>query len=139
MKFCPKCNGLIGDNVNTCPVCNYQLTEEDNKRIKDEKEESEVKQNIDFQEVLNKRAKKRLVLSILALGFLFGSLFIGGLVAKATGSVESFGICVAVGAVLEIATIIIGIANGALTCPHCGAILYRNYGKCCMHCGKRLR
>ena len=138
MKFCRNCGGMMGDNVNTCSVCNYQFTSEDNEKAKREREEYEARQQRQMQEFVAERAKKRLVMSILALSFLIGSILLSGLVASITHNVTCYAVGAFVGMVLEIATIITGMVNGAFRCPNCDTILFKNYGRCCMHCGKRL-
>lgn len=138
MVFCPKCVGLIGEEFDTCPLCNYQLTEEDKVNIKRKKEAEEVRRCKEEQKFAEKRAKNRILFFILSMSFIFGSLAVAGIVTKITHNIAYFGIIAIVGMVLEAATIIAGIVSGAYRCPYCDAILFRNYGSHCASCGKKL-
>ena len=138
MKICPRCGGLIGENHTTCPVCSCRFTSEEIEKEKITRQEEEARHLREMQEYVAERAKKRLVMSFIGLGFLFGSFLVGGLVASLTQNVTFVAMGATVGMVLEIATIIVGIVNGAFRCPNCDVILFRNGGRHCMHCGKRL-
>nr|MCR4687772.1 hypothetical protein [Lachnospiraceae bacterium] len=39
---------------------------------------------------------------------------------------------------LLIGGIIFGAVSGAIFCPHCGRVLFRNYGHYCAGCGKQI-
>lgn len=138
MKTCPKCNEFIGDTPEICPICKYQFTDADKALFLKEKNEREDEERIQFEIMRAKRAKMRIILVIIALSALFIGFFLGGIIAKATGNIGYFATLATAGMVTEIIVLITGILNGAFRCPYCDTVLFRNYGKYCMHCGKKL-
>ena len=136
MKRCPKCNELIGDELSTCPLCNYEYSKEELEA------EKRAAQNEEYQELLrtNKRValhrRKRAIMTWLVLGSIF-LLAPASLLFVWVSKYLSLGIVFAALAVL-IGGIIYGVVSGATSCPHCGSTLFRNHGDHCQSCGKKI-
>ena len=139
MKNCPKCNTLMGDNVNICPDCGYEISEEENKRIKLEQQENEYRQQQqEFKEFVEERANKRLIYS--AIVFLSAVASVGGafILSAVMNNTAGFAISIIIGFVLQMVVIILGVVTGAFRCPYCDTILFKNFGRHCANCGNKL-
>ncbi len=134
MQKCPRCNEIIGDELTVCPMCKTEFTEEHIKKMKAEKESAEVQAMIREKMMIQDFTKKRYIMGgmlIASLPVAFLSLFTLG---HPIVSWIIFGLFI----VLLIGGIIFGAVSGAMFCPHCGRILFRNYGPHCAGCGKRI-
>ncbi|MBP5261166.1 MAG: hypothetical protein J6Z43_03450 [Clostridiales bacterium] len=139
MINCPGCDQLIGDNNTKCPLCGYGFTEQDLKNVEDKRRFESRQQQKEDLERIRLSAKRRMQWVILLIVCMVLSFVIGfGLVAL-TGNI-SFGF-VAVGllVVTVIGLPIFGMVSGWMACPFCGGALYRSWGVCCPHCGKKYR
>ena len=138
MKICPKCKESIGDELEVCPFCKYQFSKEEIERVKKEKQEAEDRAARNIEEKRAKRAKMRVIFSVVMMCFYIIPFPIGGLLAKFTGELAFLIIFAYAGAFLGTAVMIAGIIGGAFRCPYCESILFKNYGKHCVNCGKQL-
>ena len=138
MKICPKCRESIGETLQVCPLCNYQFTKEDNIRFFKEKEELEYGEAKYLEDLRAKRAKMRVIYSLVMMGLYILPMIIGGTISIFTENVNFYVVFAVIGLVSGFAVMITGIVNGAFRCPFCDRILFRNYGKHCTHCGKQL-
>ena len=137
MINCPKCKELIGEDYNRCPMCGYDITDEDIAKIKKTISDRESKEYQYRKELIQTSAKKRQKYGIFYLVSL-ALIFVGMFLTLATEEVLWVNILVPVSITAALATLIIGHVNGALCCPHCGASLFRNNKKYCTYCGGRL-
>lgn len=138
MRICPKCRESIGDNLKECPFCKYHFTEEENEKLKTEKEELEKGEAREFEIHVAKRAKMRVLFVILMISSVIVPFVLGGMLASFMHNFDVFKYLAVSGIVLGIAVLITAILNGAFRCPYCETVLYRNYGRYCSHCGKKL-
>ncbi|MBO4346537.1 MAG: hypothetical protein J5840_02735 [Lachnospiraceae bacterium] len=138
MKTCPKCNEMIGDNIKICPMCKHEFTMDENSEFVKEKEEREKAEYDHFEAIRAQRAKMRRILSIIAIASLVVGGISGAILTSITGDMLYVAVLTSAGIAVEIIVMIYGIVGGAFRCPYCEGLLYRNYGKHCMHCGKRL-
>ena len=138
MKICPKCRESIGETLQVCPLCNYQFTAEETERFKREKEESENSEARHLEELRSKRAKMRVIFSIVMMSFYLLPYMMGSVLASMTGIFNIFIAFAVAGMVIGTLVMITGIISGAFRCPFCDRILFMNYGKHCHHCGKQL-
>ena len=135
MVHCPKCNEMIGESKSACPMCHHVFTDQEITDMKNEKNSYDVKIMEEQRARIVSFAKKRrfwggvlllilLGLPVLSLFFLHNIIFL--IILLFLFFVGGVGV------------IIFGIVSGAFRCPHCDAILFRDYGSYCHTCGKPL-
>ena len=134
MKQCPRCKEIIGDALTKCPNCYTEFTEKQLEEMKRAMQEKEVQDLIRERERINRFMTKRYIMGAMILTawaiLLVSLLFIGHKVLMT--------IVLIVFGVLFVGGLIFGFVSGAVFCPHCGEILFRNYGNYCMRCGKKI-
>ena len=69
MKKCPRCNELIGDELEICPICHTEFTEKQLEEMKKAVETVEVQQLIREKKMLARFHKKRVIILTLFLFF----------------------------------------------------------------------
>ena len=138
MKICPKCKESIGDDIKDCPFCQYHFTQEDFENLKREKQELEEGIARQIEEKRAARAKKRLIYSIVMMCAYILPYVIGASLVSLTKDLTIFIVVAFVGVAAGTAVLAAGCISGAYRCPYCERILFRNYGKHCVHCGKQL-
>ena len=62
MKKCPRCNELIGDELEVCPVCHTEFTEKQLEEMKKAAESFEVQQLIREKKLLARFHKERVIM-----------------------------------------------------------------------------
>jgi transposase-like protein len=137
MINCPKCNELIGEELTRCPMCGYGFTDQDIAAIKKTLSERESKEYQYRKELIEISAKKRRRYGLMYFVSLV-LMFAGMILTLTTGNTLWVNILLPVAIIAAIAIMVVGHLNGTLCCPHCGASLFRNNGKHCSYCGKRL-
>ena len=138
MKICPKCKESIGDELAVCPFCKYQFSKEEIERVKKERQEAEDSAARHIEEKRAKRAKMRVIFSVVMMCFYIIPFPIGGALVSLTGNLNFIiGFAIA-GMIAGTAVMLAGIIGGAFRCPYCESILFKNYGKHCVNCGKQL-
>ncbi len=138
MRICPKCKESVGESLQDCPLCNYHFTDEDNERFRKEKEEIEHGEAKQMELLRASRAKKRVIYAVLMMGLYILPYMIGGSLSIIRSDMNAFVIGAVSSMVLGTVVMITGLINGAFRCPYCDRILFLNYGKHCLHCGKQL-
>ncbi|MCR5739207.1 MAG: hypothetical protein K6G43_05270 [Lachnospiraceae bacterium] len=138
MIKCPKCKELIGDTVETCPMCFHKMTAHE--RILMEKEsraelEQETEEMIKETEEALRRRTIWIIINVVCVVLLMILLIIA--VSVRSNVMISVAIAGYVAVVVYDLILIFGL--GVNNCPHCGRYLYRNYGECCQWCGNRVR
>ena len=137
MKKCPRCNELIGDELEICPICHTEFTEKQLEEMKKAVETVEVQQLIREKKRLARFHKKRVIMgSIMYSGL--GLMLLSPLFFHSITSTTGF-VLLITGGVLFIGGLIFGLISGATNCPYCGSLLFRNYGNHCAYCGKKYR
>ena len=76
---------------------------------------------------------RRIMITMLLCGIFIPSLlvFMGGTKIALYIALILFG-------VLVVGSLVFGFVTKAVLCPHCGRLLFRNWGDHCQNCGKRL-
>ena len=134
MKQCPRCKELIGDALTTCPNCHTEFTEKQLEEMKRALQDRELQVLIRERERINRFRIRRKIMGGLIIGgfimLLLSMLFLGNKIALT--------VVLILFASMFIGGLIFGFVSGAVFCPHCGRILFRNYGTHCMQCGGKI-
>ena len=134
MKQCPRCKELIGDALTTCPNCHTEFTEKQIEEMKRALQDRELKALIRERERINRFRTKRYIMGSLMIGafivLLLSILLIGNKIAMT--------IVLILFSSMFFGGLIFGFVSGAVFCPHCGRLLFRNYGSYCMQCGGKI-
>ena len=136
---CPECDQLIGDNNTQCPLCKYEFTKQDLIAVEAQRRSKIRQQQKDELELINLSAKRRTQWIIMFIVSMVLSFLIGFGLVSITGNINYGFITVGLLAVTAIGFPIFGLVSGWMACPFCGGSLYRSYGVCCPHCGKKYR
>ena len=134
MRNCPRCSELIGDSLSRCPMCKAVFTEDEIKEMREQEYREKSEQAARIADELKAFNKDR---KIMATMFLCG-IFIPFLLVFMVGTKLATYIAVIVFGVLVVGSLVFGFVTEALFCPHCGRMLFRNWGDHCQNCGKRL-
>lgn len=133
---CPHCKDKIGEGQTECPMCKVSFSKVDIESMRHERSEAIRAQQKEEYELMQAFRKKRKVF-LIALGI--------GLVATIVGLPVIFSLALTKSVWLGLLAllllpivIIVGLVTGAARCPHCGAILMRQYGEYCNRCGERI-
>ena len=139
MVHCPDCQMMIGDSLTKCPGCNKVFTMSDLGIMEKERKENEKQLDEERRASFEKYMKKRRLFVILLLAELVVlNVTIWSAIAL-TKSTSAGMVTLVINIVVIIAIFVWGIKTGAALCYHCGALLFRNFGKYCAYCGKDMR
>ena len=139
MINCPGCDQLIGDNNTQCPLCKYEFTKQDLIDVEEKRRSRVRQQQKDDLELIRLSAKRRTQWVIMLFVSMVLSFVIGFGLAAITGNIKYGFITVGLLAVSIIGLVVFGLVSGWMTCPFCGGGLYRTFGVCCPHCGKKYK
>ena len=133
MFNCPKCNELLNYNVKICPFCRTDVS----KKAAEAEKAFEAEIDNEEEMILNVFKRKRIIYFIVCIAFVLIGLIIC-LIASNSDNLRFFAgsmIAIALGTLV---LIVLGIVSGAMICPYCGRLLYRNHLYYCGNCGKRI-
>lgn len=115
-------------------MCKAVFTEDELKEMREQEYREKSEQANQIAEELRAFNRDR---KIMATMFLCG-IFIPFLLVFMGGTKTTVFIAEIVFGVLVVGSLVFGVVTKALWCPHCGRILFRNWGDHCQNCGKRL-
>lgn len=139
MVHCPKCSSPIGSDLPACPICHQPFSDADRETMTAELAAEEKRIQEKQRQALADFQRKRGIFTLLLLTSFFVIPVVLLLAAKLTKNSTVVLVLLVIGLLLWTAVIIGGIVTGAARCPHCGAILFRQYGPHCQSCGGRLK
>lgn len=135
MIKCSKCNELLGDEITECPFCKHIISEEERRKIIEQKElmHKERVQNA------MREYRRRLRNEIIIFLFCVGSITLGGLIIISLGL--SVDIMINFSYIIFLLTLILSIICKTGCCPYCGSSLgkYSFFLTHCPKCKGRLR
>lgn len=134
MKNCPRCNELIGDSTSRCPMCKAVFTEDELREMREQEYREKSEQAARIADELKAFNQNRKIMVTMFLGGIFVPFFLVCIV----GTMLAINIAVILFGVLVVGSLVFGFVTKAVFCPHCGRMLFRNWGDYCQNCGKRL-
>ena len=134
MKNCPRCSELIGDSTSRCPMCKAVFTEDELREMREQEYREKSEQAARIADELKAFNQNRKIMVTMFLGGIFVPFFLVCIV----GTMIAINIGVILFGVLVVGSLVFGFVTKAVFCPHCGRMLFRNWGDYCQNCGKRL-
>ncbi len=139
MVHCPKCSSPIGEDMSVCPICRQAFSDEEKAAMADEKTAEERRIREGQRKAFEDFRRKRDIFTIAAWIAVVAVPAAVFAVAELTRSGTGVLIALGIGALLWVGIIVGGIVSGAARCPHCGCLLFRQYGPYCQSCGGKLQ
>ena len=138
MVHCPKCSSPIGMDLPACSICHKAFSAADRETMASEQAAYEKRVRDAQKHAVQEFRLKRAKFTVILLADIFLSPFVVYAVARLTHSGTAVTVALVISFLLMIGIIIGGIVTGAARCPHCDAILFRQYGPHCHSCGGKL-
>lgn len=139
MVHCPKCSSPIGTDLPACPICHQAFSDADKEAMASETAAEANRIREKQQKAFEDFCRKRSIFGVSLAAAILLLPVVTFIIAKLTKSGTAVVITLVLGMLLWAGIIIGGIITGAARCPHCDAILFRQYGPHCHSCGGKLR
>ena len=135
MFKCPNCKELISENMIACPFCRHEISAAERTQAEKEIRDEEEKENREMLIKIQAAARARKICFACMVIYIILYILVAGFLGLMGLEYAAAMVCL-VGVFLFMAIFaFIMFFTKIFACPHCGKILYRNYGPYCHSCG----